>query len=41
MATEAELLKLADTVESQTQQVNQLLNCMKTAVKDSSITLLI
>ena len=39
MATEAELLKLADTVESQTQQVNQLLNCMKTAVKDSSITL--
>jgi hypothetical protein len=41
MSTEADLEILADTVEAQTQQVNQLLKCMKTAVTDSNVTLLI
>ena len=41
MATELEMQRLTDVVEQQTQQVLQLWSCMKTAVKDSHIALLI
>ena len=41
LSTDSEIHKLNDMVEMQTQQVNQLWTCLKTALKDSSIALLI